>query len=328
MPTNLPPEYFEAERIYKAAKTPKEKIAALEDLISTIPKHKGTDKLRADFRKRLSKLKSKAQPRKKSKGQKSPYQFDREGAGLVVILGHTNVGKSALVNALTNASPEISAVPYTTWNPTPGMMLFENVQIQLVDTPPLNKEFVDPELVTLIRRADMVLLMVDIQTYPLEQVKEMLDILEEHRIFPLHMKEKVKKTRRMIFMPTLLVANKCDDEDCDEVFQVFCELLEGAFQVQPVSILAEKYLDELKKAIYELLNVIRVYAKPPGEDPDYSAPFVLRSGSTVEDFAGKVHKDFLRDLKYARIWGSGTFDGQMVGRDHILHEGDVVELKV
>ncbi len=140
MPTNLPPEYFAVEEKYKAAQTPEEQIELLEELISTIPKHKGTDHLRADLRRRLSRMKEKSQTQKKSgKGAVSPYIIDKEGGGQVALIGYANVGKSTLVAELTNADPEVSPHPYTTWQPTPGMMMIENVQVQVIDTPPVNR---------------------------------------------------------------------------------------------------------------------------------------------------------------------------------------------
>jgi ribosome-interacting GTPase 1 len=178
MPTNLPPEATEAERRYRAATSPAEKVATLEEFISLIPKHKGTDKLRANLRKRLSKLKSGSQDRKGISRQASVFHIDREGAGQAVVIGPANVGKSALVTALTNATPEVADYPFTTWTPTPGMMTFENVQIQLIDTPPLDRDFVEPELLDLIRRSDMMLLVVDLVTHPVQQLEDTVAFLE------------------------------------------------------------------------------------------------------------------------------------------------------
>ncbi len=328
MPTNLPPEYFEAEARYRAAQSNTEKIARLEDLISTIPKHKGTDKLRADLRRRLSKLKSAAQTRKGVSRHESPFHIDKEGAGQVAVVGPPNTGKSALVAALTNATPEVSPAPFTTWTPTPGMMPVENVQIQLIDTPPLNREYVQPELLDLIRRVDLILLVVDLLTDPIQQLEDTVAILEENHIAPLRLEDRHAERRRLTFVPLLVLANKCDDEDSDEVFEIFLELLDDDWPVLPVSAVTGRNLERLKQAVYERLGIIRVYSKAPGREPDLSAPFVLKKGDTVEEFAGKVHQDFYKNLKTARVWGSGVFDGQLVGRDHVLHEGDVVELRM
>lgn len=328
MPTNLPPEYYEVEERYRAAVTPEEKAALLEELISTIPKHKGTDHLRADLRRRLSKLKEALQTRKGASRQTSVFHIDSEGAGQVAIVGYPNVGKSALLVALTNAAPEVASYPYTTWTPTPGMMPLENVQVQLIDTPPLNRDYVEPELYNLIRRADLIVLMIDLQAYPIEQLEETTALLEERRILPCHRRDSVPDPYRYTFKPILVVANKADDERWDGDFQALCELFGDEWPMLAISTTTGRNLEQFKQAIYDGLQIMRVYSKPPGKDPDLSSPFVLPRGATVEEFAGKVHKDFLTELKAARVWGQEVFDGQMVGRDHALHEGDVVELRI
>lgn len=328
MPTNLPPEYYEAEEHYREASSPQERITRLEELISTVPKHKGTDKLRADLRRRLSKLKSSAQTQKKASRHESAYHIDKEGAGQVVILGPANVGKSALITALTNAEPEVADYPYTTRSPVPGMMLVGNVQIQLIDTPPLDREYVDPELIDLIRRVDLVLLVVDLQTYPVEQLEGTVSLLQEHRIAPCKHEKRFSKRDRMTFKPFLVVANKGDDQESEELLEIVCEMLEEDWSCLMVSAKTGRNLEDLRRAIFKALNIIRVYSKPPGEEPDLNAPFVLKEGATVEEFAGKIHRDFYQSLRSARIWGTGVFDGQMVGRDHRLHDGDIVELRV
>ncbi|MBC8249926.1 MAG: 50S ribosome-binding GTPase [Anaerolineales bacterium] len=328
MPTNLPPEAIEAERRYRAAKSVAEKVACLEEYISAIPKHKGTDKLRADLRKRLSKLKAASQTRKGVSRRDSAFRIEREGAGQVVVVGPANVGKSALVASLTNATPEVADYPFTTWTPTPGMMPVENIQIQLVDTPPLNRDFVELELLDLIRKSDLILLVVDLQTDPVQQLESTIAFLQEHRIVPLRLKDRYTEQRRLTFKPLLVLANKSDDEDSDEVFEIFRQLLEDDWPLLPVSAVTGRNLERLKQAVFERLEVIRVYSKAPGKEPDLSAPFVLNKGSTVAEFARNVHQDFFEKLKSARVWGSAVYDGQMVQRDYVLHDGDVVELRI
>lgn len=328
MPTNLPPEYFEVDKRYRAATSPAEKIACIEEMLSIIPKHKGTDKLRGDLRRRLSKLKTASQAKKGVSRRESAYRIDKEGAGQVAVVGPANVGKSALVATLTNATPEVADFPFTTWKPTPGMMPVENIQIQLVDTPPLNRDFVEPELLDLIRRSDLILLMVDLQTDPVEQLEDTTALLSEHRIVPYHLKERYTQQRGMTFIPLLVLANKNDDEHSDEDFEILCELLEDDWPLLPVSATTGRNLELLKQAVFEQLEIIRIYSKAPGKEPDFTAPFVMKKGGTVEDFAGKVHKDFIEKLKIARVWGDGVYDGQPVGLDHVLHDGDVVELHI
>jgi small GTP-binding protein len=328
MPTNLPPEYFDAEARYHAAETTQEKIASLEEMLGTIPKHKGTDKLRADFRRRLSKLKEAAQAQKRTGKQVSAFHIDREGAGQVVLVGATNVGKSALVAVLTKATPEVAAYPYTTWTPTPGMMPLENIQIQLIDTPSLTRQYVEPELLALIRRADLLLLVVDLQAYPIQQFEDSLAILAEHRIIPRQRQVDYADPQRLTFLPLLVLVNKNDDAETDEDFEVLQELMGQEWPLLSISAATGRNLEELKRAVFEQLNIVRVYSKPPGREPDFSRPFVLEQGSTVEAFASKVHRDFVEKLKTARVWGRDVYDGQMVGRDHVLYDGDVVELRL
>jgi len=328
MPTNLPPEALEAERRYRSAGTGPERIEALEEYLALIPKHKGTDKLRADLRKRLSKLKSTPKGTKGAARHRSPFAIRKEGAGQAVLIGWTNVGKSSLVTALTNASPEVSSSPFTTWTPTPGMMNAGGLQVQLIDTPPLTTDYVDPEMYNLIRGADLLLLVLDLHADAFRQLEDVIRILQDNRIVPLRLKDEYSGDRRATFTPVLVLINKNDDETTDEDVEIFRELLEGDWPVLPVSAQTGRYLDTLRQSVLQRLELIRVYSKSPGAEPDLSTPFALKKGSTVENFAAAVHRDFYENLKSARVWGHGVFDGQLVQRDHVLHDGDVVELRI
>jgi ribosome-interacting GTPase 1 len=233
------------------------------------------------------------------------------------------------VAALTNATPAVAEFPFTTWTPTPGMMEFGNVQIQLIDTPSLDREYIEGEFINLIHQADLLLLVVDLQAFPIEQIETSLKFLEERRIMPLHLKDKYAEARGFHFIPLLTVVNKCDDDSLHEDFEALCELLEGEnCPMIPISASTAHNSDALRQAVFERLNIIRIYAKPPGKEPDMSQPFVMKIGGTVEEFAGKVHQDFIKNLKYARVWGSAAHDGLKVSRDHVLQDGDIVELRV
>ena len=328
MPTNLPPEYFHADKRYRAAKTPVEKLACLEEMLTIIPKHKGTDKLRADLRKRVAKLKSASQAKKSLGKYESAYHINKEGAGQVAVVGPPNVGKSALVDSLTNAAPAVADFPHTTWKPLPGMMPVENIQIQLVDTPPLSRDYIEPDMMDMIRRCDLVLLMVDLQTDPLQQLEDSVAILEEHRIVPLRLKDRYTDQRGISLIPFLVLANKNDDDATEENLEIFCELLGDNWPMVSASLTTGRNLELLKKTIVERLNIIRVYTKSPGKKADRTSPFVLKKGSTMADFAGKVHQDFAKNLKSAKVWGSAVFDGQMVQRDYVLQDEDIVELQI
>ena len=162
----------------------------------------------------------------------------------------------------------------------------------------------------------------------MSQLEEVLALLEEHRIAPAQHMDRYPEDQRMFFMPFLVLVNKCDDESLDELFQICCELAGQEWTMIPVSALTERNFDHLREKVYQQLGIIRVYAKPPGKEPDLERPFVLKKGSTVAELAAKIHRDFSEHLKSARVWGSAVFDGQMVQRDHMLEEGDIVELRI
>ena len=297
--------------------------------MSTIPKHKGTDHLRSDLRKKLSKLKTAATSKKTTKKQVSPYHINKEGAGQIVIIGCTNAGKSSLVQTQTNAEPEISQVPFTTWSPMPGMMYIDNVQVQLIDTPPFCEEYIDPEFLNLIRRVDLVLIMLDLHTDPVQQLKFIYQELQENRIAPQHLEGLIEVEDFLLYVPSLVLVNKYDSEEYEEHYQIFKELLDLDCPMLPVSTKTGYNIDAFKQTVFDMLGVIRVYSKAPGKEVDKTAPFVIEKGTVMGDFAGKVHKDFQENLKSARIWGtSADFPGQMVSRTHVLEDEDVVELQI
>ena len=328
MPTNLPPEYFKIEDQFRQAKTNQEKIALLEDMLSVVPKHKGTDHLRADLRRKLSKLKDASTAKSKVGRAVSVFSIDKEGAGTACLVGPANTGKSSLVAALTNAQPEVAPYPMTTRKPTPGMMPIENIQVQLIDTPPLDREFVESELIDLIRRSDLLLIIIDLQDFPTEQLQSTVEFLEERRIVPQEKRDQFPEGLRWAGIPFLVLVNKCDNENMLEDYEVFLELLEGNWECLPISAQTGFGVVEMKRRVYEILDIMRIYSKAPGKDADLNSPFVMRSGSTVEEFAAKVHQDFAEGLKAARVWGSGDFEGQLVSRDYVLHDGDILELRI
>jgi len=328
LPANLPPAYFEAENRYREAKTPAEGIVALEEMLAIMPKHKGTDKLKADLRRRISNLKSKQQEKKKLGKRDRGYKIEKEGVGQVVLIGAPNVGKSSLVAALTNADPQVAEFPHSTWKPTPGMMYFEDIQIQLIDTPPIIKEHTEPWLFDIIRRSDILCVVVDVQTDPVQQLEETISFLEEYRIASLRLSNCYKDKAGWTFLPFLVIANKNDDHLIDENFEIFKSLLKDDWPLVNVSAKTGHNFDILKQTLFDTLEIVRVYTKTPGKEPDLGTPFVLKKGSKIEDLTAKIHKDFLETFKYARIWGENVYDGQMVQRDHILQDGDVVEVRV
>jgi ribosome-interacting GTPase 1 len=330
MPANLPPEYFDAEKRFKQASTPAEKISALEDLIGTVPKHKGTDKLRADLRRRLSQLRKEA-VRKKKGGRGDLYVVQKEGAAQIALVGFPNSGKSSILACLTKATPVIAEYPISTLTPLPGMMPFEDIQIQLVDLPPIGNEATDGWVSGILRYADALLLVVDITEDPEIQAELLVEQLQRWNIFLISNLESQipnSQTRVGVFKRVLLVANKRDFSSAENTFSRLKERYGHIYPCISVSALKKDNLEELKRAIFDLSGIIRVYSKPPGKEPDLSHPFTIPSGSTVIDLARFIHKDFLLNLRFARIWGSAKFDGQRVEKSYILKDRDIVEFHI
>lgn len=327
MPANLPPEYFEAEKRFKQAVTAAEKTSALEDLIATVPKHKGTDKLRADLRKRLSQLRKEAISKKKG-GRGDLYVVQKEGAAQIGLVGFPNAGKSSLLACLTNASPVIADYPLSTLNPLPGMMPFEDIQIQLVDLPPVGNESTDGWVSGILRYSDALALVLDLSEDPEIQAELLIEQLERWNIRPVSpfLPAPEEGTgRNIVRKKTLLAGNKADLPDADENFLRLRAQYRNTYPCVALSARKKENIEELKRELFALAGIIRVYSKPPGKEPDLSKPFTVPSDSTVLDLARTIHKDFLGGLKYARIWGSARFDGQRVEKTYVLRDRDVVE---
>ncbi len=329
MPANLPPEYFAAEKQFKQASTPAEKILALEDLIATVPKHKGTDKLRADLRRKLSQLRKDAIKKKKG-GRVDLYTVPKEGAAQIALVGFPNSGKSSLLASLTNATPVIAQYPISTVMPLPGMMPFEDIQVQLVDLPPIGNESTDGWVSGILRYADALIIVVDLSDDPDIQAELLIDQLKRWKIHinPAALHDSHAENSAGVFKKALIVANKQDIPGTEDTFLRLKEKFEQTCPSIAVSALRKKNIEELKRAVFDLSGIIRVYSKPPGKEPDLSTPFTIPSGSTLLDLASSIHKEFSHNMKFARIWGSARFDGQRVEKNHILKDRDIVEIHI
>jgi small GTP-binding protein len=306
---------MEAEKRFKHAQTVKEKIEALEEMMATIPKHKGTEKLQADLKKKMSTLRKESEQTKKG-GRRESYVVEREGGRQLALVGAPNAGKSQVIRTLTHATPEVADYPYTTRAPIPGMMVFENVRLQLVDLPPFSPEYTESWVPQVIRNADAVLWIVDLSD------DDVLDKLEETRAF-------LANAHSDLFnMKVLMVGNKSDAEGAQERESIVREVYRDRFPMTTISaaLASAEGIEQFKRVVYDFLDVVRVYTKAPGKKADFADPYVVARGSTVLDVAEKVHRDFVANLKYARIWGEGKADGIMVPRDFVISEGDVLEL--
>ncbi len=275
-----------------------------------LPKHKGTEKLQADIRRKLSQLRKENQ--KKGPARAAPfYLIEKEGIGQVALLGPPNSGKSSLLRAMTHAEPEVAPYPFTTHSPVPGMAQFEDVQIQLVDLPPLAPEWVEPWVAQVLRRADRTVLVVAADDPDdLSEIEFLESQLEQWKLA----------------RPQLMAVNKVDQPGGRDNFDVLAELYAGRYACLPVSAATGEGLQEFARRCFDLLGVVRVYTKAPGKKPDLTAPYVLKRGATVLDAARHVHKDFAEHLKLARLYRRDRLEeGLPVSRDHVVEDGDILE---
>jgi ribosome-interacting GTPase 1 len=330
MPANLPPQYLKVEDEYRKASNPEKRLETLREMFRLLPKHKGTEKLQSDLKQKMSQLRGELErPKSGSKKGGPSHHVPAEGAGQVVLVGAPNVGKSTLLAALSNARPAIAPYPFTTREPQPGIMMWKDVQIQLVDLPPIAADFFEPWVADIIRAADAALLVVDASSDDVaDSAVSVLERLAAAHIELVGELPYDEEDERVRHIRSALVATKMDLEAADDRLEVVREWFGSRFPVVAVSAQTGCGLESLSAAAYDLLGVIRVYTKVPGKPADRHRPYTLPEGSTVLDLARAIHRDFEHSLKSARIWGFGVFDGQAVKRDHALHDADVVELHV
>ncbi len=323
MPANLTPQFYAAEAKYKEATNTRDKLKGLRGMLSAIPKHKGTEKLQGEIKRKIAQIGlEEEQGRKSGSRGASVDHVPHEGAGQVVLVGEPNVGKSTFFSAVTGASAEAAPYPYSTLKPQPGMVRFEDIQVQLVDSPPYSDEFQEAWLPNVARHADALVFVVDLaaDNSPGEQFSHLRKSLKDHdiNIVPekagdddLPDEEWVKRT--------IVIGNKTDlageIPDCI-----------GEFPVIPVSAGKGEGIASLPPLLFRMLRIVRVYTKLPGKKPDMEKPFVLPIGASVGDFCRLVHKDFARKLRFARLWREGSFQGIQVHQEHDVTDGDIFEL--
>jgi len=329
MPANLPPQYLEVERKLKTAKTALEKIAIYEELLAMIPKHKGTEKLQALMKTKVAKLKEEMQ-RQPAVARRGPsFHIEKSGAGQVIVVGPPNAGKSYLIKALTGVEVEVGDYPFTTRFPAPFMMPYENIRIQLIDTPPITPDYLETWLPEIIKVSDGVLFVADLADPDCSATSEgVISRLREKKIELVPEHHPVPPEKFPFLKKTLLVANKNDAPSAAENIEELRVFFGASLKVLPVSAKAGDGIGELRKGVFDLLQIVRVYSKVPGRKADLRDPFALKMGSTVLDMARAVHKDFVLNYNFARIWNENGFEGQRVTRDHVLQDGDIVELHI
>jgi ribosome-interacting GTPase 1 len=324
MPANLTPEYFKAERWYREATTNEEKILAVERMLAVMPKHKGTDHLKADLRRKLSKLKE--APAKKGKGKHADiFHIQRTGVGQIVLLGTPNCGKSSIVAALTNAKVNVAGFPFATNAPVPGMIQFEDVQIQLVDMPPITADYSAPGQVGTYRNCDLIAVCIDLSADVKQQLRICLDFLESRNLLIDEQTPAVDRHGNVLGKRVFCICTKCDIAKPDAL-ETLKESSKYPFEFVEISTKTGEGIDKLPAVFFSLLGIIRIYAKPPGKRPDMDDPFTLPTGSTIMDLATAIHRELADKLKFARIWGTDVYKGQNVQKNHVLNDKDIIEL--
>ena len=343
MPTNVTPDYKKAEEAYRAAREPPDRLACLREMLRTIPKHKGTEHLQADIKSRIKQITEELAGPKKGARRSGPSHTVRpEGAAQIALIGPPNAGKSALHVRLTGSRADVGPYTFATKLPLPGMMPYQDVYFQLVDLPPVSADFMEPWLVATLQTADAAMLVIDLADPEcVDHVQAIQQRLGEKKIFlDEHWPGLGHQPRRAastdddeeladpfrLEIPTLLIANKCDLEPDPDELAVFEELIGVRFPALACSAETGEGLDELGPLLFKGLEVVRVYTKARGRRTDDTRPFTLRRGATVLNVARLVHKEMASDFKFARLWGSGVFDGQQVGSDHIVADRDIIEL--
>ncbi len=327
MPANLTPQYQKAEEAFRHAQSPQEQVSCLEEMLRLIPKHKGTEKLQADLKSRLKEARSEAQTEKSSGKAARSYRIPRQGAGQILLLGGPNAGKSRVVAELTKATAEVAEYPFTTREPLPGMMAWEDVRVQLVDTPPITDSHMEPYLVGMVRSADAVLLCFDGSSD--DAPEHTAEVIRQFESRKTHLSDRTgfdEDDYSIVHIRTLLVVTRGDDPDVEMRLEFLREMIPQQFETICVDLDDSEQREKLREKIYRFLDVIRVYTKRPGKPAEKDDPFTIPAGGTVEDVAYKVHRDLAEQLKFAKVWGESGHDGQSVGRDHVLCDGDVVEL--
>ncbi len=383
MVTNLPAEARAKWIKVMEARTVEEKIKALEEFLSSVPKHKGTERLREWATKRLAQLREELEEKKRKKSTgRSAIFVEKEGAAQIAVIGPPNSGKSALVNALTGAKTLISEYPYSTQFPVPGMLKYQDIYFQLVDTPPLEPgTLLSRKTIALIRNADGVLLVLDATRNIVNDIERIVEylrdegiylakprgrvvidvvrmgktgirvtlmgklldftiddlrkLLESYRIFNAHVKiygevslDDVEQSlfEAVVYKPVVVFVNKIDLRALSvHELEYVKTILPGA----PVilgSTTSSRGLEEIAPTLYRVLEIIRVYTKPPSGNVA-EKPLVLRRGATIRDVAESVHSELLKNFLYARVWGSSAkYPGERVGLDHVVEDRDVVEI--
>jgi len=330
MPANLPPQYVELEREYRKTKDPDQKLALLHRMLAEIPKHKGTEHLQGELKQKIAKLKKQTKQKKSSAKRRDYLDYvPKEGVAQYALVGPPNSGKSSLLTALTNARPEIADFPFTTRKPLPGMTDFEGVQLQLVDLPPICTQYCENWVPNVVRTADVAVVVLSLGSDDLmDEFSDTNERLKRNKTFLTNEPPTLIQPPGEINKRTIIAANQIDRPGASDRLEILNELFAAQFPIIAISATIPENLAELLKIMFSILGRIRVYTKTPGHEADLSDPVVLPTGATVAEAAEVIHKDFARQLHFAKIWGRNSFDGQRVRGDYVVTDGDILEFHI
>jgi len=343
MPVNAPVEYFKAEEKFLSARSRDEKIKYLEEMIRLLPKHKSSENVLRNLRKKLAKLRSQQEKKAVSKPK---FVIKKEGAGQVCLMGLTNSGKSTLLKQLTNVDVEIANYAYTTKEPVVGMMRYEDVQIQLIEIP---STFTN-DVMSVVRNCDGIVFVLDGEKNLDEQKQRLLEIMQNSKIKINEKPKDIKIEKKTLggieirggyrirgsiddvkqillasgYSNCLVIVN--ENVDIEDIMDAMDRSLVYKNAVYLVTKRKDIDFERIKEEIWSMLSLIRIYTKSPGKSPEKN-PITLPVGSCVRDAASMIHKDFLSRFKFARVWGKSVkFNSQKVGLDHVLADKDILEI--
>ncbi|MCW4009305.1 MAG: 50S ribosome-binding GTPase [Candidatus Bathyarchaeota archaeon] len=390
MPANLPPEAKDKWAEVEATNEPKLKLQKYQEFLAAVPQHKGTMKLRGQVKKKMAVIrKDLDEKRQKRVGLRSggpKFFIEKEGSAQIALIGMTNVGKSSLLAAVTNAKVDVSPVPFTSRDPVPSIMNYKDIQLQIVETPAVTEGSADGKLwgaqtMASARNSDGLLLMVDLSCDPVRQLQVILGELDKARIATSKPKGKVEIDRKhtgtalrivlvgklkdcnmrdveellrsyrindaivkisgeialddveeaifetTMFKPTLIVANKLDITGAEANLRMLQQHVQGKLPVIAVSCEKKFGLEKMSEAVFNTLDIIRIYTKEPSKRDPSDKPFTLKRGATLQDLAKSIHGEFIKNFAYARVWAKRlVFSPQKVGLTFALEDGDIVEI--
>lgn len=356
-----------------------DRIKQIEEEIKNTQKNKATSHHIGKLKAQIAQLKEKIEKRNSSSTKGEGFLVRKSGDSTAVLLGFPSVGKSTILNYLTNANSKVGAYEFTTLDIVPGIMEYEDAKIQILDIPGIIKgaskgKGKGREILSATRNADLIIMVLDV--FQPEHMEVILDEVRNIGVRPNEKKPEVKVSKKKMggmniistvelthlddktihsilseygihsadvvlredvtidrfidalepnraYIPMTIVVNKIDLASKEQLDELRKKLPNALFVSADDGIMME----ELKERIFVDLDLIRLYLKPQGKKADMDEPLIIRKGSTIEDVARKLHRDFVKNFKYAKVWGDSVkFPGQKVGLEHVLADHDVVRI--